>query len=382
MKLSDRTNWPAGENRLATILAARRTSGRRILDLTETNPTSCGIPYPDLEILAAFRKEENLLYEPDPRGMLSAREAVADYYAERRVNANPDRIVLTSGTSESYMHLFKILCNPGEEVAVPRPSYPLFDYLAQLADVRLRHYAIVYDGSWHIDIPSLERAITPSTRAIVLVTPHNPTGMTIRDLRPIVHRAAMGGAAIIIDEVFADYVFGGRPAELLLGRCEAPLLVLNGISKLAGLPQMKLGWIVAGCGCTGELLDRLETVADTFLSVNTPVQHALPALFRVGKQIRVKISERITSNLAYARSVVTPATGCSILSCDGGWQAILRVPRLMSDEERAVELLDRNGVHVYPGYFFDFEGEGHLVLSLLPRPEIFRSGLEAILRPA
>jgi hypothetical protein len=379
VNLSERTNWPPEENRLSTLLRARRTSGRAIIDLTETNPTSCGIPYPVAEMLAAFRTERILAYEPDPRGLASARQAVSTYYAARRVTVEPSRIFLTSGTSESYTHLFRILCDAGDEVAVPRPSYPLFDYLAQIGDVKLRHYCLGYDHGWSIDLASLERAITPATRAIILVSPHNPTGMTIRDLRPILRIAGMRGLPLIIDEVFADYVFDGSPTDILLQRSATPLFILNGISKLAGLPQMKLGWIAATGDPGADFLNRLETVTDTFLSVNTPVQVALPDLLREAKGVRNAIFARICTNFAYAREAASRENLCTILACDGGWQAILKVPRTKSDEEWAVELLDRHGVVVYPGYFFDFEDEGHLVLSLLPREDIFRKGLDILL---
>jgi alanine-synthesizing transaminase len=372
VKFSSRLNWETGTNRLSELLHRKRQSGRAILDLTESNPTRAGLAYP-ADLAAALADPQALKYQPDPRGIASAREAVSRYYAGA---APVSRILLTASTSEAYSHLFKLLADAGDEVLVPRPSYPLFEFLAHLDSVRVRQYPLRYDGAWHIDFPSLELGITPRTRAIVLVNPNNPTGSFVRHSE--LERLETYGLPLIADEVFSDYAFDACPScvRTLAGGRNVLTFSMSGLSKIAGLPQMKLGWIVAsGPGCE-EAIDRLELIADTYLSVATPVQLALPALLEsdIGDQIR----RRTSSNLTFLRDAVRESA-LHLLNVEGGWYATLQVPRNRSEEEWSLELLEKHDVLVQPGFFFDFESEAFLVLSLLTPAEIFNEGLRRIL---
>jgi aspartate/methionine/tyrosine aminotransferase len=358
---SSRLDWNLQTNRLSAL----RKTKSRVLDLTESNPTRAGLEYPGEEILGALADARGLRYDPEPRGLLSAREAVANYYGDVPVS----RILLTASTSEAYAYLFKLLCDPGDEILSPRPSYPLFEFLAGLESVRVVQYPLRYDGVWHIDFDALERAITPRTRAIVVVNPNNPTGSFLKRVEWA--RLQRLGIPILSDEVFSDYAFARDDSRVqsLTNAPEALTFSMSGLSKIAALPQMKLGWIVASGPGHEAALDRLELIADTYLSVATPVQIALPRLLDAGAKVRAQIIERTRANLATLRQATKP------LHVEGGWYAILQVPRTRSEEEWAIMLLDRHDVLVQPGFYFDFESEAFLVLSLLTPPEVFAEGL-------
>ncbi len=362
---SSRLDWTQQTNRLSALLKTKH----HVLDLTQSNPTSAGLDYPSEEIRDALADPRTLRYTPEPRGLLSAREAVANYYGE----VPASRILLTASTSEAYAYLFKLLCDPGDEILSPCPSYPLFEFLAGLESVRVVQYPLRYDGAWHIDFATLEHAITPRTRAIVVVNPNNPTGSFLK--RDEWSRLQQFGLPILSDEVFSDYAFApdlSRVATLTDAQ-HALTFSMSGLSKIAALPQMKLGWIVASGPGHEEALDRLELIADTYLSVATPVQIALPRLLEASVKVREQILERTRANLALLRKSTVP------LHVEGGWYATLQVPRTRSEEEWALTLLDRHDVLVQPGFYFDFESEAFLVLSLLTPPHTFAEGLRRLL---
>jgi aspartate/methionine/tyrosine aminotransferase len=344
------------------------------------------------ELTAAFDDAAIASYAPNPRGALSARCAVADYYRRRGLHVDPDRIVLTASTSEAYAMLFKMLADPGEAILIPRPSYPLFDHLATLEGVRPVGYRIDFDGSrWGIDLPSLEQAAAAGARAVALVNPNNPTGSALTPQERVALDAfcARCDLPIIADEVFWDYRFEGGAGVVstldAIGeperRTEALTFTLGGLSKACGLPQMKLGWIVVGGpeGAVAEALERLEFIADCYLSVGAPVQSAAARLLELGETIRSAILERITANRASLERALTADSPCRLLPADGGWYAVVQVPAIASEEDLALQLLDRDDVLVHPGYFFDFAREAYLIVSLLPDPVRLREGLRRIL---
>jgi len=378
---SSRLQWDSQPNPLSILLAEKRRSGAAILDLTESNPTRAGLDYPGAELLAALADSRALLYQPDPRGLLAAREAVAGYYAQRGVEVPAARILLTASTSEAYSYLFKLLADPGHEILVPRPSYPLFEYLAAMESVRAIPYPLRYDGGWHIDFDALTSAITFRTRAIVVVNPNNPTGSYLK--RAEWERLRTFGLPILSDEVFSDFGFAADPDRLttLAGRSDTLTFSMSGLSKIAGLPQMKLGWIVAGGPEHAAALEGLEWIADTFLSVATPVQWALPRILAASAPVQEQIRLRTCANLEFlmGRAAGSP---CRCLHAEGGWYAILEVPRIRTEEEWALGLLAEGDVLVQPGFFYDFEAEAFLVLSLLTPPAIFAEGLGRILDSA
>ena len=377
---SSRLPWDLRPNRLSELLEARRRSGAAILDLTESNPTRAGFDYPAKEIAQSLADESSLLYEPRPAGLPRAREAVAAEYTVRGKKVEPERILLTASTSEAYSHLFKLLADPGDEVLVPRPSYPLFEFLANLESVRTVQYPLAYHGQWEMDLDALARSVTERTRAIVIVNPNNPTGSFLKrdELERLVEVCAQNNLAIISDEVFSGYGFeqDARRVETLADLTSIAAFCLGGLSKAAGLPQMKLGWIaLAGPPEWREpARERLELIADTYLSVGAPVQHALPRLLALGARVREQIVARTRSNLEFLRAAAN-GTALRVLDVEGGWYAILEVPRTRSEEEWCAELLERDSVLVQPGFFYDFESEAFLVVSLLTQPEIFRDGI-------
>jgi aspartate/methionine/tyrosine aminotransferase len=378
---SARLHWDLKPNPLTELLRAKREAGEIILDLTESNPTSAGLHYPTEEILAALADTRSLQYQPTPAGLMIAREAVAErYYAPLGEAVDPSRILLTASTSEAYSHLIKLLTDPGDELLVPRPSYPLFEYLATLESVRIVPYPLFYDERWAIDTDALARAITNRTRAVVLVNPNNPTGSFVkrRELDQIIATCREHDLAIISDEVFSDYAFAADSERVshLTSVDQVLTFSLSGLSKVAGLPQMKLGWIVSG-GPPSEraaAMDRLELIADTYLSVATPVQHALPRLLDAGKNIQEQIRLRTKRNLDALITLIANSP-YRTLRVEAGWYATVQAPRIRTEEEWALELLERRNVLVQPGYFYDFDQDGLLVLSLLPAPEIFEEGV-------
>ena len=381
---SERTRWDLRPNRLAERLAAKRAAGVRVLDLTESNPTRAALPCPR-DVLAALARAEARRYEPSPFGLPAAREAVAADFARRGFPVGPDRVVLSASTSEAYAFLFKLLCDPGDEVLVPRPGYPLFEFLATLESVRARPYPLACDGEWHLDVASLRSALGPRTRAVVVVSPHNPTGACLkRDERDAVEALCAGHrVALLSDEVFADYSFRDDPRRAASVAHDGPALAfaLGGLSKSCGLPQLKLAWTAV----TGpeplrrDALARLEVVADTYLSVSTPVQVAAPELLSRRDELSAPIRARLRANLEALRKAIDPGCPATLLEPEGGWSAVVRVPATRTEEERVTRLLEERDVLVHPGYFFDFPHEAFLVLSLLPPEDEFAEGVARVL---
>jgi alanine-synthesizing transaminase len=371
-------------NRLAQALEAKRREDVPVLDLTESNPTRAGFQYPP-EILNALADPRVLRYDPSPAGLREAREAVAGYYLARGRTIDPDRILLTASTSEAYAYLFKLLTNPGDQVLVPRPSYPLFECLAAMESVEVISYPLTYQGSWEIDLEALAAAITARTRALIVVNPNNPTGNYLKraEQARLSNLCAERGIALIADEVFSDYAFGPDQERVatIAGAEECLTFAMSGLSKAAGLPQMKLGWIVAGgCGRQREQAwERLEWIADTYLSVGTPVQSAAARLLAAGESVQGQIRARTRENLNSAQELL--AGSCAApLGAEGGWYVILQIPRLRSEEQWTLDLLEQAHLLVQPGFFYDFESEAFLVLSLLPEPAVFRDGLGRMTR--
>lgn len=367
-------------NSFTRTLAALRQSGATLLDLTETNPTVVGIAYPP-DVLDALADARARRYEPHPLGLTEAREAVAADYARRGAPASADRVVLTSSTSEAYSLLFKLLANPGDEVLVPEPSYPLFDLLTRLDGVPARPYRLVYDGSWSIDRASFDEALTPRARAVLVVCPNNPTGSMMRraDREWLVGRAAERGLAIVADEVFADYPLAPKAdACLMAGEDRVLTFSLGGLSKSAGLPQVKLGWMrVDGPReRVVEALQRLEVVCDSYLSVSTPVQVAAARLIEAGRSVRAGITARITVNLRCIQRGVAEHPAVTLLMPEGGWSAVLRVPAVEPEDALVTRLLEDAHVVAHPGYFFDFAHGAFVVVSLLPEPSVLSGALE------
>jgi len=382
---SSRTNWPLTPNRLSELLRERRGAGLPTVDLTESNPTRCGFALDVEEILAPLYNPGSLVYEPDPRGLRVAREAVAHYYSERGVHLDPDQIFLTSGTSEAYSFVFRLLANPGDKILAPQPSYPLFDFLGALNDVEVLPYSLIYDDGWQVDLEALASRWESGVRAVLVVHPNNPTGSYIkrRELGRMIEICHHNRAAIIADEVFADYGFGTDAERWVTHAQNSEVLTftLSGLSKISALPQMKVGWIVV----TGpsvlrnEAQARLEVIADTYLSVSAPVALATPQWLARRRSIQAQILERVQANLRRFDELLTPGLPVTRLKVEGGWYAVLRVPSTRSDEDWAADLLTQEGVSVHPGHFYDFPSEGFLVLSLLPAPEIFQDALGKVI---
>ncbi|HUA57183.1 MAG TPA: pyridoxal phosphate-dependent aminotransferase [Verrucomicrobiae bacterium] len=380
---SSRFHWDARPNRLTQLLRGRRASGARILDLTESNPTQAGLCYP-AAVGEAFADPRIMIYHPSPAGSIAARESVAHYYADRGHTVDPQHILLTASTSEAYAYLFKLLADPGDDVLVPRPSYPLFEFLADMESLRIIQYPLGYHGAWSIDMEALAAAITGRTRAIVVVNPNNPTGSFLKrgELAALADLAASRGLALISDEVFADYAFDPDPDRVPMAASQSACLAfsLSGLSKAGGLPQVKLGWMVCGGpeGLRREALEKLEWIADTYLSVGTPVQCAARHLLDLAEGVQQQIRDRTAENLLWAREKLA-GTVASPLPVEGGWYLTLQVPRVRSEEEWALEVLARRDVLVQPGYFYDFETEAFLVVSLLTQPETFREGMSRLI---
>lgn len=380
---SRRTDWELASNQLNTELELLRSKKVPIIDLTESNPTRCGFSYPS-QIVTALNNADNLKYAADSKGMRQAREQVAGYYAAQSSRVDPESIILTSSTSEAYAFLLRLLVNPDERVLVAKPSYPLFQYLIELSDAQYDFYPLVFDGRWKIDLQALEDAITPTTRVLILVNPNNPTGSYIskEELKAINVLCRKYHLGIISDEVFFDYRIddNANDAVSLVNNADVPTFVLGGLSKSLGLPQMKLSWIIASGPKqeTAEALQRLDMIADTFLSVNTPVQNALTAWFSLRANIQGQILERVRCN----HQIIVDFAGKYGFFCllaQGGWYVVLRMPSVKHEEEWVLNALQAHHVLVHPGYFFDFPQEGHIVISLLPESDPFAEGLKRIL---
>ncbi len=374
MRFSERTNWDTAESDLARAHRLRVEAGLPIADLTASNPTRCGFAY-DPSLLAALADPQALEYDPQPMGSLRAREAVCDYYADHGVRVGPSQVLLTTSTSEAYSFLFHLLCDPESEILVPQPSYPLFDFLAGIDNVRLAFVPLVYDHGWQIEPESFRRAITPRTRAIVLVHPNNPTGHSTKswEIAELARLCREFDLSLIVDEVFLDFPLGGEATCFASGVEGVNVFVVSGLSKIAGLPQMKAAWIAATGPATAAVLHRLEVIADTFLSVNAPVQCALPAWLAGRGAIQAQCKSRVAANLAELDRQLAQEKEIERLEVEGGWYAVIRIPALARDEQTALALLDR-GVWVHPGYFFGMPESGWLVVSLLAAEEEFAKG--------
>lgn len=384
-RYSNRLSWPVRTSRFADALASHRQAGTPLFDLTISNPTAANLSYPHREIANALGGVREFDYQPDPAGSLKAREAIATMYKSAGIGVSEERILLTASTSEAYAYLFKLLCNPGDEILVPLPSYPLFDFLAALEGVRTTPYWLRYDGNWHIDLATLETAITTRTRALVVVNPNNPTGSFLKreEAATLLAFARAKHLPIISDEVFTDFALSpsNEAARTLINSDETLVFSLNGLSKSCGMPQMKLGWIVIS-GPDSEVhecRERLEFILDTYLSPSTPVQSALPALFAIGGGVRQQIQQRIRRNWE-ALQLSLSNSPANALHAEAGWSAIVQIPRTRFEEEWILTLLNQQHVVTQPGYFFDMPAEAYLVLSLLTDLDVFQEGLNRIVR--
>jgi len=378
-----RTNWNLTPNRLSEALAAHRAAGKPLLDLTVSNPTECGFEYDSSAILNALSNPAALSYEPNPKGLESARRAVAGYYSDRSENVSTEDIVLTTSTSEAYSYVFRTLCDPGDELLIPSPSYPLFDFLTDIQDVSLVRYPLLYDHGWQIDFHSLEQAITPRTRGVIVVNPNNPTGNFVKSAEMAKLNAICSARelAIVADEVFFDFALDGdRPVGFAANR-GAPTFTLSGLSKICGLPQMKAAWLIVSGPqpWKSEALARLEVMADTYLSVNAPVQLAIPKFLELRHSFQEQVMARAQRNIAELDRQLTAQKAVSRLKVEGGWCAVLRVPATRSDEDLAIELLTTHGVSVHPGHFYGFPSKGYLVVSLLALETKFSTGVARLI---
>jgi alanine-synthesizing transaminase len=381
---SRRTDWKLTPNRFTEAVQEVRASDKEILDLTVSNPTRTGIAYDQPAILDSLRNLKSLDYDPQPKGLLAARQAVAEYYRERHEHVDPEHLVLTTSTSEGYSYVFQLLANPGEEVLVPKPSYPLFDFLAELQDVKLVGYPLLYDHGWQMDWPSLESAVSDKTKAVVVVNPNNPTGSYVKAqererLGEFCHKREL---ALVVDEVFLDYAHDGSHRASFLVNDRTLTFTLSGISKISALPQMKLAWIaVSGPQADVDVaVQRLEVIADTYLSLNAPVQLAANVFLEQRKGIQPQLMQRVRANMAELDRQLAGQKSSARLDVEGGWYAVLRVPVTQSDEDLAIVLLRSTGTMVHPGHFYDFPREGYLVLSLIAREGDFREGMSRLLQ--
>jgi alanine-synthesizing transaminase len=381
---SNRTNWKLTQNRLTEALEQVRSSGAHVLDLTISNPTRAGLHYDAPQILQSLASPQAMDYDPQPKGLPSARAAVADYYrTEHGINLDSDRLLLTTSTSEGYSFVLRLLCNPADELLVPKPSYPLFEFLADLQDVKLVPYPLIYDHGWQMDFPSLQNAVTKRTRGVVVVHPNNPTGSYVHqeEQRSLTRFCREHELAIIADEVFLDYALDREKRQSFAANQGVLTFTLSGVSKISALPQMKVAWIVT----TGPAVDveaaqaRLEVIADTYLSMNA-IQWATPALLDQRKTIQPQLLDRVRDNLAEFDRQLAGQKSCQRLNIEGGWYAVLRVPVTQTDEELAIELVRKERVLVHPGHFYDFESDGYLVVSLIAAERTFGDGISRVLK--
>jgi alanine-synthesizing transaminase len=382
---SDRTSWKLTRNRLTEALEEVRSSGARVLDLTISNPTRIGLGYEEPLILQSLASKQAMDYDPQPKGLFTAREAVADYYRSEHGNRgfSPEQLVLTTSTSEGYSFVFRLLCNPGDALLVPKPSYPLFEFLADLQDVKLVPYPLIYDHGWQMDFPSMRQVVTERTRGVVVVHPNNPTGSFVHPQeREFLNRFCRErGLAVIADEVFLDYAHDRERRQSFASNTDVLTFTLSGVSKISALPQMKVAWI-ATSGPAAEVepaLARLEVIADTYLSMSAPIQWATPALLDQRRSIQRQLLDRVLGNLAELDRQLARQETCQRLQVEGGWYAVVRVPVTQTDEELVVDLLRRKSVLVHPGHFYDFSSDGYLVLSLITTQHDFSEGIKRLL---
>ncbi len=375
MRFSQRTGWNTEESELARAHRSRLQAGLPIADLTASNPTRCGFSYP-AGLLDALNDPRALDYDPQPKGLRMARQAVCNYYAGHGVALDPDQLVLTTSTSEAYSFLFRLLSDPGSEIVILQPGYPLFDFLAALDDVQLKPAPLIYENGWQIDLGGVRRAISDKTRAIVLVHPNNPTGHFTKpwEAEELARLCREFNLSLIVDEVFLDYGIGSAGSSFASGLEGVPVFVVSGLSKIAGLPQMKAAWIVATGPEREQALARLEIIGDTFLSISAPVQWALPVWFDQRGPIQDQIRKRVAANLASLDRQLSALPALQRLKVEAGWYAVLRIPAIEPDEHTVLALLAR-GAWLHPGYFFGMPESGWLVMSLLSQEEEFSNGL-------
>jgi len=380
---AERTNWNLAGNRLSEALARHRARGKRLYDLTASNPTECGFAYDSESLLSALQNPAALRYEPNPKGLEIARRAVAKYYADSGASVSLDDVVLTTSTSEAYSFVFRLLCNPGDELLIPAPSYPLFGFLADIQDVKLVRYPLVYDHGWQMDLHGLQQAITARTRGVIVVNPNNPTGHFVKatELAKLSELCTAREMALIADEVFLDFSLDKYTPLSLAGHGGALTFTMSGLSKIAGLPQMKMAWVITSGPpqLKAHALEGLDVIADTYLSPNAPVQLATPIFLEQRGGFQKQVMARVRKNLAELDRQLAAQKSCERLEVEGGWYAVLRVPVTVGDEELAIQLLTERDVYVHPGHFFDFSGDGYLVVSLITREAEFAEGMRRLL---
>jgi len=378
---ASRTKWNLKPNRLAEALERHKSSGRRLVDLSASNPTECGFKYDARAIMRSLCAPASMQYCPDPKGLKSARQAVTDYYAERGEGVAVDDLILTASTSEAYSFIFRLLCNPGDELLIPTPGYPLFDFLADVNDVKLARYPLFYDHGWHIDMHALKQAIMPRTRGIIVVHPNNPTGHFTKpeEIAQLNQICSANRMAIIADEVFLDFALDAA-RKSFVANTGALTFTMSGISKISGLPQMKFAWLaVSGPEAEKrEAVARLEMIADTYLSMNAPIQWAAPVLLRQRIAFQEQLTARVRANFAELDAQLAKMQRVSRLVVEGGWYAVLRIPATRSDEDLAIELLEKRDVYLHPGHFYDFPKDGYLVVSLITPTQDFSEGLRRV----
>ncbi|HEY8715020.1 MAG TPA: pyridoxal phosphate-dependent aminotransferase [Candidatus Acidoferrum sp.] len=379
---SDRTGWNLEHTKLSQALAANRATGKALIDLTKSNPTECGFRYDAEAILAALNNPASLAYEPLAQGLPLARAAIAAYHRSHDCDVSIDDIFLTTSTSEAYSFLLRLLCNPGDEVLIPQPGYPLLNFLADLQDVKLVHYPLLYDHGWQIDFHALQQALTSRTRAIIVVNPNNPTGhfckpSEIAEMSEICRKRDI---SILADEVFLDFALDNDKPQSFAANERALTFTISGLSKISGLPQMKVAWFVAGGPehLKKSATARLEMIADTFLSMNAPVQLAIDTLLDQRHSFHEQCLQRVRKNLAQLDEQLSRQKLCSRLQIEGGWYATLQIPRTISEDDLAFDLLQANGAYVHPGHFYDFPADGYLVVSLITPEAEFAAGLAAV----
>jgi alanine-synthesizing transaminase len=380
---AERTNWNLEPNRLSQSLAGHRAAGLPLIDLSASNPAACGFDSDQSAILGALANPAVLGYQPDPQGLLPARQAIAAYYRARGEQVAVENVLLTTGTSEAYSFVFRLLCNPGDEILIPTPGYPLFDFLADIQDVTLLRYPLVYDSGWQIDFHALEQAITSRTRGIIVVHPNNPTGHFCKPQDRARLNSICGAhrLALIADEVFLDFALTGEPSPSFAANRAALTFTMSGLSKISGLPQMKMAWLITSGPehLRKAALTRLEVIADAYLSMNAPVQWAAGVFLEQRHAFQRRLLARVRNNLSELDRQLARQKSCDRLEVEGGWNAVLRVPATCSDEELAIKLLEAKDVYVHPGHFYDFPSDGYLVVSLITPELEFTEGLRRLL---
>jgi alanine-synthesizing transaminase len=384
---STRTAWSLTPNELTSLRENRERAGFSLLDLTESNPTRCAFEYNEDEVLRAVSDPLVLRYQPNPRGLNSARKAVLEYYQAQGAKLDISQIFLTASTSEAYSFIFRLLGDPGDQLLAPQPSYPLFDFLTRLNDLELVQYPLIEDDHWRVDCRTLELQISGRSRAILVVHPNNPTGSFVsgQEHEFLIDLCAKRNVALIADEVFGDYPIETRESEkprTLAGENRALVFTLSGLSKISALPQMKCAWIVLSGpeNLVKEASARLEVITDTYLSTSTPVALALPALLSLRQELQPQIIARIRANLACLDRLIGRDAPVSRMTVQGGWYAVLRLPTWQGDEAWAIRLIEEDGVLVHPGHFYDFQSESRVVISLICPPEVFETGISRLIR--